>query len=72
MEKIEVNARREVRIPPLPEKLVKQFERELRIVVDPLPGIWPLEARLIQNGLLNELIMDKEFMQNFDIAIIAK
>ena len=56
----------------IPEPLHKAFEKEMRIVIDPAPGLWPVDMRMLQHGLLDQLAKDKTFMEKYQIMITPR
>jgi hypothetical protein len=56
----------------IPKKYLEKFNSEVRFRVEPIPGLWPVDMKMIREGLLNELMEDKEFNEQFEIAIIPK
>ncbi|MFC2037532.1 hypothetical protein ACFLYD_06160 [Chloroflexota bacterium] len=58
----------------LPKVLLRTFFEEPRIIL-PYPGvgIWPIEpAVLLESGILQKLVHDQEFQENFEIVIMPK
>ena len=56
----------------IPKKYAEIFAQELRIIVEPSPGLWPVDAKLLRSGMLEKMVNDKEFNANFEIVIMQK
>jgi hypothetical protein len=58
----------------IPSVLLKEFEKELRILfpVDPA-GLCPVPYKLVSNpDLMKQLISEKGFQENFEIVIVPR
>jgi hypothetical protein len=38
----------------IPKEYAEVFAQERRIIVDPSPGLWPVDARLFKSGMLEK------------------
>jgi hypothetical protein len=56
----------------IPKSFLEVFAREPRIVIKPFPGLWPVDIKLLKSGLLEKLVIDKEFNENFEIVIMPR
>jgi hypothetical protein len=56
----------------IPKPLYEAFAEEMRIVIDPAPGLWPVDIRMLQHGLLDQLAKDKAFMDKYQIMITPR
>ncbi len=58
----------------IPKVILEEFMAERRIVLpDETRGVWPLPPELIKNeAFMKKLAADKEFQDNFEVAIITK
>jgi hypothetical protein len=54
----------------IPKVLLKAFAEQPRIILDPAPGLWPVDLRALPS--LEKLARDKEFKANFEIMIVPK
>ena len=56
----------------IPKSFLEVFTREPRFVIKPFPGLWPVDIKLLKSGLLEKLVIDKEFNENFEIVIMPR
>ncbi len=56
----------------IPKVLLESFAKEARIVLKPLPGLWPVDMKLLRSGMLEKLAADKAFQRDFEILIVHK
>jgi hypothetical protein len=58
----------------IPKIILEEFMKERRVVLpDETRGLWPLSIELIKNeAFMKRLAADKEFQDNFEVAIITK
>ncbi len=56
----------------IPKVLLEGFATQPRIVFKPIPGIWPVDIKLLRNGWLEKMAADKEFARNCDVVIMPK
>ena len=55
-----------VRVPP---RLMAEFSRELRVVIDPRPGLFPIDARMLAR-MKPEVW--KEVLSQYDLMLVPK
>lgn len=56
----------------IPKSFLEVFAREPRIILKPIPGLWPVDISLLRSGLLEKLAADKEFNAGFEIMVVAR
>ncbi len=56
----------------IPKLLLESFREEMRIVKDPNAGLWPVDLRMLQQGMLEKLMHDKAFMDKFQVVITLR
>ena len=58
----------------VPKVLLEKFAKEMRITrPGELAGLWPIDPGLLKDQVfINSLLKDKVFMDNYEIAIVAK
>jgi hypothetical protein len=56
----------------IPKSLLKAFGEEQRIVFKPIPGLWPVDIRLLNEGILKNLMTDKEFNERCEVVITPR
>jgi hypothetical protein len=54
----------------MPRVLLEAFAEQPRIVLDPAPGLWPVDLRVLP--LLEKLVQDEKFNAKFEILIVPK
>lgn len=61
--------RRELRF-VIPEVLLEAFAQQPRIILEPAPGLWPVDLRVLP--LLEKLVRNEEFNAKFEILIVPR
>jgi len=56
----------------IPKRFLEMFLKEPRFVLDPAPGLWPVDIRILREGMLEKLMADKQFAANFDVMVVPK
>ncbi len=58
----------------IPKTLLEQFKTEMRIVLPgELVGLWPIDPGILRDPeFVGKLLKDKDFTQNYEIAIVAR
>ena len=59
----------------IPKELVEVFMKEMRVIAPwpPPSGYWPIDARiLLESGLLEKLVVNPEFTENFQFVIMPR
>ena len=56
----------------IPKRFLKIFLEEPRFVLDPAPGLWPVDIKILKEGLLEKLMTDKEFAAKFEVMVVPK
>lgn len=58
----------------IPKVLMEKFQKEMRIThPGELVGLWPIDPGMLKDQVfINELLKDKTFLNNYEIAIVAK
>lgn len=64
---------KEMRI-EIPKKMIEAFKQEPKILIKECPcGLWPIGPELLRKfDLMDKLVFDKEFQENFEIVIIPR
>ena len=60
---------RNVRI-EMPRILVKAWAEQPRIVLEPAPGLWPIDISVLP--MLEQLLHDDAFNEQFEIMVVPK
>ncbi len=62
-----------VRRVKIPGRFSEIFEREIVIIIDPVPGLMPIDIRLLaQAGMMDKLASDETFMKEFEFIAVPK
>jgi hypothetical protein len=61
--------RRELRV-EMPKVLLEAFAERPRIIVDPAPGLWPIDLQVLP--YLDRLLKDKDFVERFEVLIVPR
>jgi hypothetical protein len=59
----------------IPPELLEIFKQEMRVIPQwpPAPGYWPVDIRvLVEHGLLEKLVKNKQFNEQFQIVIMPR
>ena len=58
---------------PIPKTIHEIFEKELRIDIGPIAGIWAINIKdLMKAGMLDKLAADKDLAEHYQIIIAPK
>jgi hypothetical protein len=55
---------------PIPKVLLEGFATQPRIIVKPIPGIWPVDVKFLKGGFLDKAAADKDFEKNWRVMIV--
>jgi len=56
----------------IPESLLDWFAREPIIIIDPVPGLMPIDPIMLAKSELLERIGTEEFAQQFELIAVPK
>jgi hypothetical protein len=54
----------------IPRVLLEAFEKQPRIVLNPAPGLWPVDPEVLHS--LVKVAENKEFKENFEIMVVPR